>query len=231
MGNECRTGLHVSWPGKSPIAGANPSIAKPVRLTRTEKQRQTRECLLRTAYVTFTRKGYVATSIEEIAATAGYSRGAFYSNFSSKTELLLELLRRDHGEAGTRLQRILETVGEREEVEKVVLSYLDHFSRERGSFLLWTEARLQAARDSRFRVCFGTFVHERRDQMSACIRALAVHADVPLQLPAEVLALGLMGLCDGLQSCSAINPGRETTELADAMLAGFFAHAVFGRVP
>jgi len=31
-----------------------------------------------------------------MVAAAGYTRGAFYSNFQSKEDLFLELLRRDH---------------------------------------------------------------------------------------------------------------------------------------
>ncbi|MBU9165484.1 TetR/AcrR family transcriptional regulator [Burkholderia multivorans] len=202
---------------------------KPARLTRSEKQRMTRERLLRTAYVLFVRKGYVATSIEQIAATAGYSRGAFYSNFTSKAELLLELLRRDLDDAGAQLQCISEAGGEREEVERMVVSYLDSLLHQRGPFLLWMEARLQAARDPHFRAGFGPFVQERQDRMSACIRALTERAGVPLRLPAEVLALGLIGLCDGLQSCYTIITERRMKELTDAMLTGFVAHTVFDR--
>jgi len=36
-----------------------------------------------------------AASVEDIAEAAGYTRGAFYSNFSSKGDLFIELLRRD----------------------------------------------------------------------------------------------------------------------------------------
>ena len=34
----------------------------------------------------FLTKGFVAASVEDIAELAGYSRGAFYSNFASKSE-------------------------------------------------------------------------------------------------------------------------------------------------
>ena len=33
------------------------------------------------------KKGFVAASVEDIAASAGYTRGAFYSNFGSKSAL------------------------------------------------------------------------------------------------------------------------------------------------
>jgi len=40
----------------------------------------------------FTAKGIGDTSIEDICDEAGFSRGAFYSNFSAKDELIIELL-------------------------------------------------------------------------------------------------------------------------------------------
>lgn len=64
-----------------------------LRLTRTESQAQTRERLLESARNEVVRKGYGAASVRDIAEAAGFSQGAFYSNFASKEELLLELMR------------------------------------------------------------------------------------------------------------------------------------------
>ena len=42
----------------------------------------------------FSRDGYHGASLEEIADTAGFSKGAVYSNFGGKAELFLAVL--DH---------------------------------------------------------------------------------------------------------------------------------------
>lgn len=57
------------------------------RLTRDEKRAQTRERLLAAAAEVFNRLGYQGASLEAVADAAGYSKGAVYSNFSSKAEL------------------------------------------------------------------------------------------------------------------------------------------------
>lgn len=62
------------------------------RLTRQEKQAQTQARLLRSAAEVFIERGFHGASVEEIAERAGYSRGAFYSNFASKDDLLVALL-------------------------------------------------------------------------------------------------------------------------------------------
>ena len=81
---------------------------KPVRLTREQSRDQTRQRLLDAAQAVFTKKGFGASSVEDVAADAGYTRGAFYSNFSSKAELLLEVLKRDHDTIMQRLSTIFE---------------------------------------------------------------------------------------------------------------------------
>jgi AcrR family transcriptional regulator len=58
------------------------------RITRAERQAATRQELIDAAGRVFLRRGYEGASIEAIAEEAGYTRGAFYSNFGSKAELL-----------------------------------------------------------------------------------------------------------------------------------------------
>lgn len=62
------------------------------RLSRAETRSATRRELLRTAGRRFLRDGFVATSLADIAAEAGVTKGAVYSNFHSKEELFLALL-------------------------------------------------------------------------------------------------------------------------------------------
>jgi len=47
------------------------------RLTREDSQEQTRQRLLDAAQKLFARKGLDRSSVEDIAAAAGYTRGAF----------------------------------------------------------------------------------------------------------------------------------------------------------
>ena len=58
------------------------------------RRAQTRERLLDAATAVFAAKGVLGASVEEICEAAGFTRGAFYSNFDTKDELCLALLRR-----------------------------------------------------------------------------------------------------------------------------------------
>lgn len=63
-----------------------------MRLTRAESQARTRAALLDAGAAVFVERGFAGSSVEAIAARAGFTRGAFYSNFRSKEELFAELL-------------------------------------------------------------------------------------------------------------------------------------------
>lgn len=63
-----------------------------MRLTREESQARTKARLLESAREVVARVGYENASIDLIAENAGYSKGAFYSNFDSKEAVFLELL-------------------------------------------------------------------------------------------------------------------------------------------
>ena len=56
------------------------------------KRENTRQRLLDAAVEVFERKGLAGARIDDVVATAGFTRGAFYSNYSSLAELLQEAL-------------------------------------------------------------------------------------------------------------------------------------------
>ncbi len=213
---------------RSPI-GARLRAMKPKRLTREQSKDQTRERLLNSANTIFTKKGYVAASVEDIAAAAGYTRGAFYSNFGGKAELLLELLRRDHETMRAELQRIFDAGGTREEMESRALNFYSRFIRLNPAFMLWCEAKLQAARDAKFRARYTAFMREKLEDMAHTIAMFAEQAGTPLLLPPEQLAVGLMGLCDGVQAIHIADPNYVSLDMTEATLGGFFARVVLGR--
>jgi AcrR family transcriptional regulator len=64
------------------------------RLTREERKALTRELLLDAAATVFARHGVHEASVEQIAAEAGFTTGAVYSNFTGKEDLFLSLLER-----------------------------------------------------------------------------------------------------------------------------------------
>src|SRR5580692_11566271 len=78
---------------KGKAIGINGKRAAAVSPSRQEaRTAATRRKLLLAAEQTFARDGYEAARLEDIAARAGYTRGAFYANFDSKEDIFFALL-------------------------------------------------------------------------------------------------------------------------------------------
>jgi AcrR family transcriptional regulator len=73
----------------------------------TKRRPITVAALLDAAFELFAEQGYGATSIADIAARAGLTKGAFYSNFDSKDALFLALFDQQWRERITRLRQTL----------------------------------------------------------------------------------------------------------------------------
>lgn len=200
-----------------------------VRLTREQSRDQTRQRLLDAAQSIFLTKGFVAASVEDIAELAGYTRGAFYSNFASKSELFLQLLKRDHENVMGDMRAIFEAGETRQQMEDSVLHYYSTHFRDNECFLLWMEAKLQAARDPEFRIGFIACMGELRDATTEYIRQFSERVGTPLPLPARELAIGLLALSDGMQFSFAFDPQNVSAATTESVLAGFFRRVVFGE--
>jgi AcrR family transcriptional regulator len=62
------------------------------RISRQERKARTRSDLIAAARTVFMKRGFHGASLDEIAETAGYTKGAVYSNFTGKDDLYLALL-------------------------------------------------------------------------------------------------------------------------------------------
>ncbi|WP_225730317.1 MULTISPECIES: TetR/AcrR family transcriptional regulator [unclassified Nocardia] len=71
------------------MAPTTASGVPPKRVTR--RRAQTRDRLLAAAYEVFAAEGFGRSTVEKVCEQAGFTRGAFYSNFGSLDELFLAM--------------------------------------------------------------------------------------------------------------------------------------------
>jgi AcrR family transcriptional regulator len=65
-------------------------------LTPERRRQQTREHLLAAAAQVFAERGFHGASLDEVAAVAGFTKGAVYSNFRNKEDLFLALFKANY---------------------------------------------------------------------------------------------------------------------------------------
>ena len=106
----------------------------------------TRRKLLLAAEKIFARDGFEAARLEDIAALAGYTRGAFYANFHGKEEIFFALLERW---VGQRISEVKNLIERQESPANLLRALREHYlqaTRDRRLFLLSLEFKLFALR-------------------------------------------------------------------------------------
>jgi len=190
------------------------------RLTREDSRDQTTQRLLAAAQKLVAKKGLEGTSVEDITAAAGYSRGAFYSNFGGKHDLFIELLRRDHAAATAELEALARDDLTLDEIQSRVRDLYSSLYRDNENFMTWTEARMLGARDAKFRVKLNALISEKRDQIAKFITYFYQRAGVPPPLAPAAAAMGFMSLIEGVKLFMLSSP-MESADTAESTLAFF----------
>jgi AcrR family transcriptional regulator len=198
------------------------------RLTRDQQRDQTRERLLDSALEVFEARGYAESALEEIAEQAGYTRKAIYSNFSGKSELLLEIVERRFQSHIDRIEALLdeETSPERKTVD-VGSMFADYLSQERAWGKLFHEFCSVASRDeqigARFRACF----RARKQIIVRLLESEARRRGIELTVPMERLVMGAFALFTGLSVEKMIDP----EEVDEALFGEMIGLLAIGAMP
>jgi AcrR family transcriptional regulator len=182
----------------------------PKRRTRREKQAETRARLLDAAEQVFLRRGLQGSSVEEIAAEAGFTRGAFYSNFKSKDELFVELL---HARIYDRYAELAEQSEKqpgspRERLRWGIERMREMYERQDGDWLfrLWLECLTQAARDEEFRKLAATFWSGNRALLAEQAEDVFKEVGQEPPLPPKQIASAMIALDIGLVVQHLVDP-------------------------
>lgn len=118
------------------------------RLTREQSQALTREKLLLSASEVVARDGYSGATIERIAEEAGFSKGAFYSNFANKEDIFIQLLERNAGGDVVELTDLLEGYDDPKDVIDAMCDWANQRAKDKRWGVLAIELLRIARRDN-----------------------------------------------------------------------------------
>jgi AcrR family transcriptional regulator len=190
--------------------------------------REAREELLSAALRVFARRGYREAGVDEIAAEAGYSKGALYWHFSGKEELLITLLEeRIDAPMRDRFALLASAPPERDMSLEASRAFARQLGEAREALLLEREYWSLAIRDPELRARYCERQRELRDALAAGMEARARHLGTPeLTMPAEDVARIVMSIIGGLGFDELIEPGTVRPELLGEALAIVYAGLV-----
>lgn len=174
--------------------------------------------MLDAAAVVLAREGIQGASVEHICEQAGYTRGAFYSNFSSKDELVMALFERERDAMLARMREAADPTDltGKEPVE-VFAIMMDRFMvlqpPDRDWYLAHAEFELRGVRDDEVGRAFNDAWRAIKDQIVELITAVLAELGLRATVDLSHLATFLMGTYDNALRESLIERREMDREL------------------
>lgn len=201
----------------------------PEPIPRTPRAEVRRRLLVAAAQV-FAEHGYADSRLEDIARAAGFTKGAVYSNFGSKQELMIAILRE---RSDTELAAVMAAIDDADDLATVA----DRAGRlvarrivddtERGKLGLEFAAR--AARDEETRAILAPLRYEQRAAAARSIAQIVERNGTQLAVSPDLAALILHCLSNGLSMEYLADPeaiSGDDVEQAFAAVLGWLTARV-----
>jgi AcrR family transcriptional regulator len=189
--------------------------------SRREKQAQTRAKLMQAAGELFVRHGLEQTSVDDIAQSAGFTKGAFYSNFKSKEELFLAMLDERFGHKIEQIEHSLRTD---ESPDEAVRHAGEDVMRLLSTDTEWQRIFFEfvgyAARNHEFREELHTRCGAMDARLTEVYRRWSEAVGIESPIPLEDATLIVTMMSHGFMVQKQIDPGVDES-LYGTMLAAF----------
>src|SRR5258706_12994591 len=177
------------------------------KLTRERRRQQTRDTLVAAATEVFARRGFEGASLEEIAETAGFTRGAIYKNFAGKEELFFAVTDGLNEQIIEAFRAIAPTSADTDEWDISALATLWRASVAGFDdlFAIGKEYELYVLRKPRARK--RAVAHRRKNKalVASFIEEVAERSGMTLRLPAPTLASIILAAADGLTYAARVD--------------------------
>ena len=173
----------------------------------------TRQHLMKAAREVFTRDGFESTRIEEIAARAGKTRGAFYDNFKDKEDVFFAIFEEDIARDQERVIEEMSAAAGLEQRIDVLARHLDELLRDRQRILLNLEFKMYVIQHPQKR----KRLIQLHQEMSLRCSMMKINTLFPELIGAALekrlqLSMEVGAVIDGLALNSLFNPEALTGE-------------------
>uniref|UniRef100_A0A942T8N3 TetR/AcrR family transcriptional regulator n=1 Tax=Neobacillus citreus TaxID=2833578 RepID=A0A942T8N3_9BACI len=183
---------------------------------------EVRERLLVAGAEVFAEQGVHEARLDDVAARAGFSKGAVYSNFSSKEDLVAQVMQRATNLVLGSLQELVRVDVAAVEIGDVVRAAFGRHDQS-AQFALLSEFRGYATRHPEF---MPEFVRQRRILQDGVLELVQLwfgaHPEVDPGMPLEQFATALIGANVGLvfdaPALPGVDPGTVVAALVEAVV-------------
>ncbi|MET3449772.1 TetR/AcrR family transcriptional regulator [Curtobacterium sp. 1544] len=183
---------------------------------------EVRERLLAAGAAVFAEQGVHEARLDDVAAHAGFSKGAVYSNFSSKEDLLAQVMQRATNLVLGSLRELVRADIAAVDIGDVVRAAFGRHD-QGPQFALLSEFRGYAIRHPEF---LPEFVRQRRELQDGVLELVELwfgaHPEIDPGMPLEDFATVLIGANVGIvfdaEALPVVNPGEVVAALVEAVI-------------
>lgn len=195
------------------------------KLTPERRRQQTRDVLIAAATEVFARRGFEGAALEEIAETAGFTRGAIYKNFDGKEDLffaVIDVLNEQIIEAFRAIapESAKPSEWDISRLADLWRSSVDQFE---GLLAIAKEYELYVLRNPDARPRAVAHRRKHRDLVADFIDEVAEQSGMKLRLPATTLASIILASADGLTYAARIDGDELFAPFLELLNAGMIA--------
>ncbi len=175
----------------------------------------TRRQIIENAVELFIRKGFSATTLDEIADEAGVTRGAIYWHFSDKLDIVNELIETEHQQ----LARILSELFAEEQpplnkIEKIVGEIVNHFFDNKSfqRFIELTWFKIEYSQLSKLTTSKAELTDYFFEQFETLIAGAQEQGFIKREVSAPDIAVTITNMINGMYRSFYILPGHFGTK-------------------
>jgi AcrR family transcriptional regulator len=191
-----------------------------------EEAEQTRQDLLDAALTMFSQKGYTATRLEDVAQSAGVTRGAIYYHFGSKAELFSALIEEANKIGNSAIDRAISEGGTFTQIVSRILVYTFYLLEDDRRFrevmaLQLTSPDVEVLSQRRY-----DEARELVASISEFFNVIIAQGELREGLDPVVAARAFLGYQNGLASLWLFNRDAFSIKASAAELAQVFVHGI-----
>ena len=194
-------------------------------LTPERRRERTRQHLIDAGVVVFGQRGYHGASLDEVAAMAGFTKGAVYSNFKSKEDLFVAVLEQQVQAQLAQVEALLADRPRPADVDYAVMRELLTPHSEVNWTVLYLEFVLYALRNPTAQAKVAAYRRRTRDAVERMVQQTWATQDFEPELSARAVATIALAVFGGIDLDRLVDPDDLPTSITEDALTFIIAAA------
>lgn len=187
-----------------------------------DRAEERRQQIMQAALTCFARKGYHQTTMDDIVAESGLSKGTLYWYFKSKDDLFISLVKSFFLDMGREFDAIFEQhTSASDKLRTVAQGFVNYFQKTEEFFYVFFEFWMRSALKEELNQLFSTVLTQYQEAIAHIIAEGITRGEFKA-VDVNDLALAVLAAYDGLMFYAMLMPGKVNIEQSSQVFTETF---------